>query len=157
MSMRCKIILKGMAELLQEKPNVKCHFILWRILFKGTRFSLIQTEPSEPLRSHAGTQSAQEQPALTHGFVGKTPLSTGVDLSMKIVNPSPVSVIGKYLSNSAASKKNISHTPHDIYIFCESVLLQCRRCKIKFKAQKQYSFYKTNPHTHTRLWLILRT
>lgn len=38
MSMRCKIILKGMAEMLQEKPNVKCHFILWRIPFRGTRF-----------------------------------------------------------------------------------------------------------------------
>lgn len=57
MSMRCKIILKGMAELLQEKPNVKCHFISWRILFL-TRFFLIQTEPSETLRSHPETQRA---------------------------------------------------------------------------------------------------
>lgn len=66
MSMRCKIILKGMAELLQEKPNVKCHFISWRILFL-TRFFLIQTEPSEPLRSHRNTKSSTH----THGLVGR--------------------------------------------------------------------------------------
>lgn len=72
MTMICKIILKGMEELLQEKPNVKCHFILWRILFKGTRFFLIQTEPSEPIRSHRATQSAQEEPVQTGGFVART-------------------------------------------------------------------------------------
>lgn len=38
MSVRCKIILKGMAGLLQEKPNVKWHFILWRVLLKNLFF-----------------------------------------------------------------------------------------------------------------------
>lgn len=51
-----------MVELLQEKPNVKCHFILWRILFKVTRFLLLQASKI----SHSDTKRTRG--ACTGGF-----------------------------------------------------------------------------------------